>query len=47
MQETRAPVAGKKSAAFPSAKQHFKMAQGWSNDFSVMESRCNDYRYKG
>ena len=48
MNELRAPVNLQKgkSSAFPSAKKHFKLTAGWTSDFTVMESRCNDQRYK-
>ena len=48
MHELRAPVNLQKgkSSAFPSAKKHFKMTAGWTSDFTVMESRCNEKRYK-
>ena len=46
MRETRAPAKKGASAAFPSAKKHFKLAEGWSNDFAVMESRCNEQRHR-
>ena len=49
MAETRAPFNLKKgsTSAFPSAKKHFKMANGWTNEFTVMESRCNEHRFRG
>ena len=47
MQETRMPLRKGQSGAFPSAKKHYKLADGWQNDFTVMQSRANDNLYKG
>ena len=46
MHETRMPIKKGQSSAFPSAKRHFKLASGWQNDFTVMQSRANNTIYK-
>ena len=40
------PIKKGQSGAFPSAKKHFKMANGWQNEFAVMQSRANNSIYK-
>ena len=46
MNETRFPLKKGQSTAFPSAKKHFKLANGWTNDFVVMASKTNERVYK-
>ena len=47
MNETRVPFKkGQSKVSFNGAKKHFKMANGWTNDFAVMSSRANNQMYK-
>ncbi len=44
--ETRMPIKKGQSKAYPSAKKHFRLANGWQTDFMVMSSKANDKVYK-
>jgi len=46
MKETAGPSRKGEPRAFPSAKKHLKLVEGWSNDFTVMESRANEQRHR-
>ena len=41
------PLKKGQTKAFPTAKKHFKLANGWQSDFNVMQSRANDGLYSG
>jgi len=40
------PLRKGQSKAFPTAKKHFNMANGWQPDFNVLHSRANELVYK-
>ena len=46
MNETRMPIKKGQSKAYPSAKKHFRLANGWQSDFVVMSSQANGQVYK-
>ena len=39
------PIKKGQSAAFPSAKKHFKLAEKWKPEFVVMMSKANENLY--
>jgi len=44
--DTRMPLKKGQSQAFPTAKQHYKLAKEWKLNFNVMASQGNGVRYK-
>ena len=46
MNETRMPVKKGQSTAQSTARKHFKLANGWQNEFAIMQSRANNLTYK-
>ena len=46
MAETRAPIRKGQTKAFPTAREHFSLANGWQPDFVVLHSRANEQVYK-